>query len=206
MRRIAVVGSLNMDLVAIAPRIPGVGETLTGSQYLKTPGGKGANQAYAAARLGGDVAMVGKVGVDEFGLQLRRTLRAAGCNTDRLFVSKAHTGVAVIIVSDAGKNCIVVVPGANGDLDVGDVEAASDILAGADIVLLQLETPMPSVIAAAKFAKSRGATVILDPAPVPIDPLPDELLANVDIVTPNEVEAAQLAGHELGSLDEPRRS
>ncbi|TPG20968.1 ribokinase [Sphingomonas koreensis] len=206
MRQIAVVGSLNMDLVAVAPRIPGVGETLTGSSYLKTPGGKGANQAFAAALLGGSVSMIGKLGSDDFGTQLRDSLTRAGCNTECVSATTTHTGVAVIIVSDAGKNCIVVVPGANGEFHVEDVAASSKKLIAADYLLLQLETPIASVVAAAAEAKSHGATVILDPAPAPRTPLPAALLANVDILTPNEVEAAQLTGRGSSPLTDAEAS
>ncbi|MDT7531611.1 ribokinase [Sphingopyxis sp. SE2] len=194
MRKIVVAGSLNMDLVAVAPRIPVVGETLTGSEFLTNAGGKGANQAFAAARLGGHVSMIGKVGSDDFGAQLVNGLREAGCDVSGIAVAPGHSGIAVIVVSQDGKNSIVVVPGANAQFDAAQVEASEPALAGAAILLLQLETPLPTIIAAARLAKSHGATVILDPAPAPEQPLPPELLANVDIITPNEVEAAHLTG------------
>lgn len=194
MRKIIVVGSLNMDLVALAPRIPGVGETLTGTGYFTNPGGKGANQAHAAAMLGGAVGMIGKVGDDDFGARLRESLAAAGCDTQDVTVTDAHTGIAVITVSDAGKNSIVVVPGANGRFGVADVEAADHRLAQAGVLLLQLETPPATVQAAAARAKAHGALVILDPAPAPRTPLSADLLAQIDVITPNEIEAAQLTG------------
>jgi len=192
--KILVVGSLNMDLVAFAPRIPVAGETLTGRSFHTLPGGKGANQAYAAARLGARVAMLGRVGDDDFGRALRENLRGAGCDVSGVLRTEdASTGIALIVVSDAAQNSIVIVAGANGMLAPGDV-AASDAFGDAGCVLLQLESPLETVIAAAQAARGAGARVILDPAPAPAAALPAELLANVDILTPNETEAAILAG------------
>lgn len=202
MPKIVVAGSLNMDLVALAPRIPGVGETLTGTGYFTNPGGKGANQAYAAAMLGGDVGMIGKIGADDFGASLSASLSDAGCDTTWVSSTDAHTGIAVITVSDAGKNSIVVVPGANGQFGVADIENADAALASAEILLLQLESPLATVQAAATRAKAHGALVILDPAPAPRTPLSADLLAQVDILTPNEVEAAQLSGRPSTALTE----
>lgn len=202
MGAIVVAGSLNMDLVALAPRIPGVGETLTGTGYFTNPGGKGANQACAAAMLGGAVSMIGKVGADDFGVRLRENLDRAGCDTQDVTAAEAHTGIAMITVSDAGRNSIVVVPGANGRFEVADLEAADATLAAASILLLQLESPLATVAAAAARARAQGALVILDPAPAPRTPLSADLLAQVDVITPNEVEAAQLTGRS-GTLTTP---
>ena len=198
-RRIVVIGSLNMDIVAVASRLPLPGETILGTQYLNEPGGKGANQAYAAAKLGGEVAMLGRVGTDDHGKQMRANLEAVGCEVGGLQAIAGHSGVAVICVAQSGQNSIVVVPGANERYLPDDLRSDAHSLAGAQLVLLQLETPMETVIAAAHAAKSHGARVILDPAPAP-QRLSLELLRNVDILTPNETEAAQLVGAPVKTL------
>ena len=193
--KILVVGSLNMDLVAFAPRIPVAGETLTGHTFLSVPGGKGANQAFAAARLGASVAMLGRVGADDLGRQLRDNLVGAGCDVSGVTTTAdSTTGIALIFVADSGQNSIVIVAGANGKLSPEDIAAASSRFYGATHVLLQLETPIATVVAAVQAARRAGARVILDPAPAPSSALPAELLANVDILTPNETEAAILTG------------
>lgn len=198
--KILVAGSLNMDLVAIAPRIPVIGETIIGGPYFSEPGGKGANQAYAAALLGGDVAMLGCIGDDEFGRQMRKNLEAASCDANHLVVAPGSSGVALIFVDAAGQNSIIVVPGANNAFSPLHVARAEEQFARAKIVLLQLEIPIASVLAAAQAAHRVGATVILDPAPAPASALPGELLKYVDILTPNETEAAILAGLAPGNL------
>jgi ribokinase len=202
---IVVVGSLNMDIVAVAERLPRAGETILGTHFLKAAGGKGANQAYAAAVLGGSVAMVGCVGDDEHGRQLVAGLAAAGCDVSGVKSVDAVTGVAVILVSESGENSIVVVPGANARFDADRLEDAEHAMRDARFALLQLEIPLPTVIAAARMAKRRGATVILDPAPAPLDLAP-ELVRHVDILTPNESEALRLTGDKAAglSLDEAR--
>jgi ribokinase len=193
MAKIVVIGSLNMDIVAVAARLPLAGETVSGIQYLNEPGGKGANQAYAASKLGGDVAMLGRVGTDDHGKHMRANLEAMGCDVGGLKSIEGSSGVAVIFVAQSGQNSIVVVPGSNQRYLASDVRADAHFLTGAHFVLLQLETPMETVVAAAYAAKSVGARVILDPAPAPKD-FSQELLRNVDILTPNETEAAQLVG------------
>jgi ribokinase len=177
-------------VVAVAPRIPVAGETIIGSKFFTSPGGKGANQAYAAAKLAGSVAMVGRVGDDEFGREMRQNLASAGCAIEDVKIVPGASGVALIAVADSGENCIVVVPGANHLLGPADV---GDLFEGCAVVLLQLETPIETVIAAARFAKQRNALVILDPAPAPAEGLPRELLESIDVLTPNETEAAILA-------------
>ena len=191
MSKIVVIGSLNMDLIAIAPRLPVAGETLIGSQYLSEPGGKGANQAYAAAKLGGDVAMLGRIGTDDHGIRMRTNLEAVGCNVTALRAIDGTSGVAMIFVAASGENSIVVIPGANERYLPPDLEADAHALTGTRYVLLQLETPIQTVIAAAREARRHQARVILDPAPAPLT-LPPELLRSVDILTPNEAEATQL--------------
>jgi ribokinase len=198
--RIVVVGSLNMDLVGCAPRIPVVGETIVGHTFFSEPGGKGANQAYAAARLGGYVAMLGRIGSDDFGRQMKLNLERTGCDVSGLVaIPDCASGIALIFVADDGHNSIMIVPGANGRFSPEDVEASQDGLQGAAWVLLQLENPLATVLEAARAARSAGARVILDPAPA--CPLPQELFELVDILTPNETEAAILADLEPSRLD-----
>jgi ribokinase len=190
MSAVAVVGSLNMDLVVRVPELPGPGETVSGGDLFRNPGGKGANQAVAAARLGRRVAMVGCVGDDEAGRDLLAALAADGVDHARVRVAgDVPSGTALILVSDDGENQIVVSPGANARLTPGDVAAAEATLAAAAVTLLQLEVPLETVAAAAGTA---GGRVVLNPAPV--RPLPDDLLGRVDVLVPNRVELAQLTG------------
>jgi ribokinase len=194
-RKIVVVGSVNMDLVCRCPRMPELGETVTGSDLLTIPGGKGANQAVAAAKLAGpgdEVHLVARVGDDDFGQRLLVGLREHGVRTDHVTVTEAaSTGCATILVNKAGENSIVVSPGANARLTPEDVDAAADLIAGASVVLLQLEIPTGTVAHAIAVAKRSGARVILDPAPVPAKGLPRPLYA-VDVLTPNQTEATAL--------------
>ena len=191
--KIVVVGSLNMDLVGCAPRLPVVGETITGHTFFDAPGGKGANQAYAAAKLGGRVSMVGRVGSDDFGRRMRSNLELAGCDASGvLALQDCPSGIALIFVADDGHNSIMVLPGANGRLSEVDIEGSRDQFEGAAYVLIQLEIPLHTVVAVARAARRTGAQVILDPAPA--QPLAGELLSLVDVLTPNETEAAILAG------------
>ncbi|WP_035984410.1 ribokinase [Leptolyngbya sp. KIOST-1] len=193
-KTIHVFGSLNMDLVCRAPRLPQPGETVLGTDFATLPGGKGANQAVAAARLGAATAMVGRVGDDAFGRQLLQELQGAGVDASGVAAAAGvPTGVAAIAVDDSGQNTIVVVPGANGKVGEKDVSRLAAQLLPGDTLLLQLEVPLGAVVAAAKAARARGATVILDPAPAP-DDLPPECFKAVDILTPNQTEASQLTG------------
>lgn len=190
---IVVVGSLNADLVVDVTRFPAPGETLTGQAFETVPGGKGANQACAAARLGAAVAMVGRVGSDAHGGPLVAALAASGA--DVRFVGTetgASTGVALITRDRTGQNTIVVVPGANGTLSPDRLQPALETIRRARVVLLQLEVPLDTVLLAAREARSGGAVVLLDPAPACA--LPDGLLQQVDFLTPNETELAVLAG------------
>ncbi|MFE3515723.1 ribokinase [Streptomyces sp. NPDC059166] len=191
MTAIAVLGSTNMDLVAYVARAPGRGETVTGREFRTVPGGKGANQALAAARAGGRVVMIGAVGTDEFGSALRANLDHAGVDTELLHTVAGPSGTAHIVVDDDGSNAIVVIPGANGtmtSLGPGDRAAVTQ----ADLLLLQLELPLATVTEAARAARARGVRTILTPSPV--QPLPPELLDAVDLLVPNEHEAARLTG------------
>ncbi|MFF3780534.1 ribokinase [Streptomyces sp. NPDC001933] len=191
MTGIAVLGSTNMDLVAYVERAPERGETVTGREFRTVPGGKGANQAVAAARAGGEVMMIGAVGDDEYGAVLRAGLEHAGIDTDLLHTAEGPSGTAHIVVDDTGANSIVVIPGANGTVTaIGPGEMAA--IAEADLLLLQLELPMSAVIEGARVAHAQGVRTILTPSPV--QPLPSELLDCVDLLIPNEHEAAELSG------------
>jgi ribokinase len=196
-RRIVVVGSLNADLVVHTPRFPAPGETTTGTGFAIYPGGKGANQAVAAGRLGGDVAMVGRVGDDDHGRLLRASLQAASVDTAAVMTDPdAATGVAVITIDATGQNQIVLAPGANHRLRPEDVERHRGLVEGAAVVLLQLEVPLETVATAARIARDAGVTVVLDPAPARAEAL--ELLPLVDVLTPNETELRLLAGAPSG--------
>jgi ribokinase len=188
---IAVLGSANMDLVVTVDRAPGRGETVTGRSYDTVPGGKGANQALAAARAGGEVAFLGAVGDDDFGRRITALLTESGVDVSGLVVSDEPTGTAHITVDGDGDNSIVVVPGANGTVtELTDAHRAA--IDGAELLLMQLELPLELVTAAAVYARSTGVRVVLTPAPAV--PLPEELLDAVDLLVPNEHEAALLAG------------
>ncbi|MFF1545868.1 ribokinase [Streptomyces sp. NPDC058291] len=191
MTDIVVLGSTNMDLVAYVEKPPQWGETVTGREFRTIPGGKGANQAIAAAHAGGAVSVIGAVGNDAFGARLRSTLEHSGVNTDHLRTVEAPSGTAHIVVDDEGGNAIVVVPGANGTVDhlaPGD----EGLIASADALLLQLEVALAAVVAGARAARAHGVRTILTPAPA--QPLPPELLAATDLLIPNEHEAAALTG------------
>lgn len=194
--RIVVVGSSNTDMVIGSDHLPSPGETVLGGRFLMAAGGKGANQAVAAARLGADVSLVARVGADVFGDQAVAGFEREGIAT-RFVVRdpQAPSGVALILVDEAGENLISVAPGANARLRGADVEAARDTLEAAAILLLQLEVPLEAVRTAARIAAVAGAQVILDPAPA--RELDDDLLAQVSILTPNESEAQRLTGIEV---------
>jgi ribokinase len=188
---IVVVGSLNMDFVVRVPRLPAPGETTLGDHFLTIPGGKGANQANAAARLGGSVRMAGRVGDDVSGGQLKASLAASGVDVSRVHATKsAPTGIAMIWVDDRGQNSIVVAPGANATLHASDAPALRSAFDGAACALFQFETPLDAVAALLRMARAAGAMTILDPAPA--QSLDRELFEQVDILTPNETEACIL--------------
>jgi len=193
---IVVFGSINMDLVVRTPRLPLAGETLTGHSFFTAPGGKGANQAVACARLGAATRMIGRVGEDVFGVALCDGLRADNVNIAGVLTQpEISSGTAVIAVNDAAENTIIVVPSANGQVGSEDLARLDAALAGTSALLLQLEVPLAVVIQAAQLARQRGVLVILDPAPA--QPLPDALYAATDIITPNETEAAALVGFAI---------
>ena len=197
---IVVIGSINMDLVLRVPRMPLPGETLTGGAFRTIPGGKGANQAVACARLSGkvaaggqQVAMIGCVGDDAFGATLRAALVGDGIIDSHITtLPGVASGIASILVDDNGQNSIVIAGGANDLLSPAHIDAAKELIDQADIVVLQLETPMATVVHAIKLARSLGKTVVLNPAPAAS--LPEGVLELVDYLIPNEIEAAMLAG------------
>lgn len=194
MKRLVVVGSINMDYVLNVPHMPQSGETLLSKTLELLPGGKGANQAVAAGRLGADVTMLGAVGGDGAGAALCESLRSAGVDISRLrHVAEEPTGSAFICVDAAGNNQIVVAQGANRAVDVPYLQENDDILQRSDILVLQLEIPPETVLYAAKRAKELGKTVVLDPAPARRD-IPGSLYPCIDFLKPNEGEAALLAG------------
>ena len=198
---VVVFGSLNMDLVTRVKRLPKPGETLMGSAFFTTAGGKGANQAVAAAKLGAVVKMIGRVGDDVWGTELIAGLTAAGVETDGITTEPGvHSGVAVITVAESGENQILGVYGANDRLDESDVERLKTRLIGAKVLLLQLEVPVQAVKQAAQVAHEMRVTVVLDPAPVR-----EESIAAcypfVDFLIPNETEASQLVGFEVRDVE-----
>lgn len=190
--KIIVIGSANTDMVVKSNRIPLPGETILGGHFFMNAGGKGANQAVAAARLGGDVTLVAKVGNDIFGTQTIEGLKKDNINTDYVFVDEYNpSGTALIMVNEEGENCIVVAPGANACLLPADIEKVNEITT-AEIIVMQLETPMETIKAVVKKAKVNSQKVILNPAPA--QPLDDELLNGLFLITPNETEAYLLTG------------
>lgn len=196
--RITVVGSVNMDLVFRTPRMPAVGETLLGHEFRQIPGGKGANQAVAAARQGADVSFIGAVGDDGFGDFSQQCLAKEGININHLArVAGVATGVAGILVEDNGSNSIVLAAGANATLNVNQIEAATSAIGAAQLLLCQLETPIATVTRAIAIAHAQGVKVVLNPAPAQqLDPA---LLKQVDYLIVNETEASQLSGISVTS-------
>ncbi len=202
---IVVVGSLNMDLVTRTARRPERGETLLGESFEMFVGGKGLNQAIAAARQGAAVRMVGRLGADDFGRRLRQTMGAEGI--DAQYVAEDATtssGIATIVIDGEGDNSIIVVSGANGHVGPADVERAADAISGADVLMLQLEVPLDAVLRAAQIARAAGVRVLLNPAPA--RELPDELLRLVDVLTPNETETQMLTGLRIDDDESAARA
>lgn len=194
--KVVVVGSSNMDLVVKSSRIPAVGETILGGDFLMAPGGKGANQAVAAAKLGARVCFVAKLGDDLFGRQSLENFRKEGLDTTHVTLSaEAPSGVALIMVDEAGNNVIAVAPGANARLSAEDVKRAESDIASSGAVVAQLEVPLETIEFAAQLAHVAGVPFVLDPAPA--QRLPAELLKMVDVLTPNETEAQILTGIEV---------
>ncbi|WP_256811588.1 ribokinase [Pseudomonas siliginis] len=196
---VVVIGSLNMDLVTRAPRLPRGGETLIGHSFATVSGGKGANQAVAAARLGAKVAMIGCVGNDDYSVRLRDALLAEHIDCEAVSVVEDSSGVALIVVDDNSQNAIVIVAGANGAMTPAVVDRFDAVLQVADVVICQLEIPDATVGHALKRARELGKTVILNPAPAS-RPLPADWFAAIDYLIPNESEAAALSGLAVDSL------
>ena len=198
--KIAVVGSLNMDLVVRTPHMPVPGETVIGGDFRTIPGGKGANQAVAAARLGAEVAMIGRVGDDDFGRAQLRNLGELGIDATHVIVDpEAATGIALITLDASGQNSIVLASGANMRLTKEDINTARGIILQSDVLVLQLESPLAAVAYAIDMAHAKGVEVILNPAPA--QPLAKETLAKVDYLIPNESETALLTGIEVADMD-----
>jgi ribokinase len=196
---IIVFGSINMDLVVRTPKLPAPGETLTGYSFVTVPGGKGANQAVACARLGAETHMVGRVGGDAFGEVLVTHLSDLGIQTGGVKTDPGcESGVAIIAVDDQAENNIIIVPGANHRVGQDDLAALEPLLDQAKVLLLQLEVPLEATMQAARMAKAKGVTVVLDPAPA--QALPAEIYPLVDILTPNETETASMVGFDIDGV------
>lgn len=197
---ITVIGSSNTDMVVKAARLPLPGETILGGTFGMFPGGKGANQAAAAARLGGNVSFIGKRGADVFGTEAASLLVKEGINTSHFTAHpQLPSGVALITINEEAENCIVVASGANAALLPEDISEATGVIAQSGIVLLQLETPLSTVEYAVSIAAQKGCTVILNPAPA--QSLPSSLLQNISIITPNETEAEILTGIRIDGIE-----
>ncbi|MFK8331847.1 ribokinase [Pseudomonas sp. BJa5] len=198
--KVVVVGSLNMDLVARAPRLPRAGETLAGESFATVPGGKGANQAVAVARLGASVAMIGNVGDDAYGQQLRQALLDEGIDCQGVAVcTGVSSGLALIVVDASSQNSIVIIPGGNGQLLPESVQAFDALLKRAEVIICQLEVPLATVAYTLARGRALGKTVILNPAPC-TGPLPQDWYAAIDYLIPNESEAQALTGVAVSDL------
>lgn len=198
--KVTIVGSANIDLVIRSERIPEKGETIFGDSFDIFTGGKGFNQATAAARLGADVTFIGKIGEDNFGQMLRDTMSSENINTHHITTeTDIGTGIANIMVDPNGENSIIVVPRANMCLTITDINIAEESISKADILLLQLETPIDASIRATEIARANNTTVILDPAPA--KPLPKHFLSQIDVLTPNTSETQYLSGIPTNTIE-----
>lgn len=204
-KKIVVVGSCNTDMVVKSDRLPVPGETVLGGAFMMNPGGKGANQAVAVARLGGNATFITKTGNDLFGKQSIEMFDEENINTDNILSDPLHpSGVALIMVDNNGENCIVVASGANASLSTHDIEKARDVIESADIILMQLEIPMNTVEYAAKMAFDKGIKVILNPAPAAY--LSNELMKCLYAIVPNKTEAEILSGIKVSDWDSARQA
>jgi ribokinase len=205
MTDIIVVGSLNMDLVVKVPYMPAPGETISGSDLQTIPGGKGANQAAAAAKMGGNVAMIGKVGQDAFGPRLLKALNDVGADTTHVKIeSDSASGTAVIVVDGKGENSIVISPGANGKVSKAYIDEMETVISKAKIVLLQHEIPLDTVEHVINLASKHHVPVILNPAPA--NPVPQHLFSKIDYFIPNETESRILTGIEVTDLNSAKQA
>ena len=205
MKNVCVLGSINMDVVLGVNKIPRLGETVLSNGVKKNPGGKGANQAVAAARLGANVFMIGKVGRDSNGDHLVKKLKADGINTDYVGIeADKPTGTAIIAVDCEGNNSIIVDPGSNMSIDENEIDAAESIIKSSDIIVAQFETPIAATLRAFKIAKENNVFTLLNPAPV--SHVPDELFKFTDLIVPNETEAEALTGIAVKDMDSAKRA
>ncbi len=204
--KIAVVGSLNIDLVMRCERLPSPGETIMTDDVLTVPGGKGANQAVAAARAGGEVSMIGRIGDDAYAPILINNLRQQKVITNQIHMTPLKSsGVAVVAVDSNGQNAIMVSPGSNATLSPEDIDDAADVIRDAELLMIQLETPMETVLHAIQIAKQTDTRTLLDPAPAPSKPTPSNLFS-VDFLCPNQSEAAALTGITIRSQEDAFRA
>ncbi|MBR5139014.1 MAG: ribokinase [Alistipes sp.] len=207
MKNIVVIGSSNTDMVVKTSHLPIGGETVLGGDFFMNAGGKGANQAVAAARYGNRVVFVAKTGDDLFGSQVRKSLTEDNIVTDYVFVDADHpSGVALITIDKDAENCIVVASGANMYLSSEDIDAAAEEIKKADVVLMQLECPVETVAYAARMAAEAGVRVILNPAPAPVEPLGAELMKDLYLITPNRSEASRISGIEIKDMESAHRA
>ena len=207
MKNIVVIGSSNTDMVVKTSHLPAGGETVLGGTFFMNAGGKGANQAVAAARYGNRVVFVAKTGDDLFGKQVLKSLEQDNIVTDYIFVDKENpSGVALITIDSEAENCIVVAPGANMSLSPADIDVAAEEIHNADVLLMQLESPVETVTYAAKMAAEAGVPVILNPAPAPAEPLSEELLKSLYLITPNRSEASRRSGIEVKDMESAYRA
>ena len=194
-------------MVVKTSHLPAGGETVLGGDFFMNAGGKGANQAVAAARYGNRVVFVAKTGDDLFGEQVREQMKRDGIITDYVFVDRDHpSGVALITIDKDAENCIVVASGANMYLSPEDIDQAADEIRSADVVLMQLESPVPTVAYAARMAAQAGVPVILNPAPAPVEPLSAELMQDLYLITPNRSEASRISGIEITNMESAQRA
>jgi ribokinase len=201
MKKITVIGSINMDLVTIVSRLPQPGETITGNSFRNFPGGKGANQAIAAGKLGGNVSMIGKLGNDSIAEDYIKVFQSSSVSTEGIALEKeVHSGIALIEVDTNGENRIIVVPGANGLVDRKLIDDKSRDIDDSDIILLQLEIPLDTVEYVLEKISGKGKIIILDPAPA--QKLKDEVYKHIDFITPNETEIKLLTGKEINSQED----
>lgn len=207
MKNIVVIGSSNTDMVVKTSHLPAGGETVLGGDFFMNAGGKGANQAVAAARYGNRVVFVAKTGDDLFGRQVRKSMAEDGIVTDYVFVDKEHpSGVALITIDKDAENCIVVAGGANMYLSPADIDTAAEEILKADVVLMQLESPIETVAYAARMAAKAGIPVILNPAPAPAEALSEALLKDLFLITPNRSEASRISGIEVTDMESAHRA
>lgn len=201
MKRVVVVGSLNLDYSIGLERMPKPGQTVPADSLRLSPGGKGANQAYALGKLGCETAMIGAVGRDDAGRLLIGNLRSVGVDVSGIRESGKPTGQAFITVEKTGENAIIILAGANGEVSAADIDSCRKLIEDTDCLVMQLEIPVETVLYAARLAKSLGKTVVLDPAPA-VSGLPDELFALADFVKPNETELAVLTGMPADTVEQ----